>query len=63
MRRFTRLINRFSKKIKNHKLSVALHFMYQNFCRIHLTLKVMLVMAAGITDPLLDVEDSAKLLD
>jgi len=63
MRRFTRLTNAFSKKIENHEASVALHFMYYNFCRIHQTLKVTPAMAAGVTDRLWDVEDIAKLLD
>jgi IS1 family transposase len=31
MRRFTRLTNRFSKKIENHMHAIALHFMYYNF--------------------------------
>lgn len=30
MRRFTRLTNAFSKKIENHRHSVALHFMHSN---------------------------------
>lgn len=63
MRRFTRLTNAFSKKIENHEASVALHFMYYNFCRIHQTLKVTPAMATGVTDRLWDVEDIAKLLD
>jgi IS1 family transposase len=63
MRRFTRLTNGFSKKIENHEASVALHFMYYNFCRIHQTLRVTPAMAAGITDRLWDVEDIAALLE
>jgi hypothetical protein len=39
-RRFTRLTNAFSKKIENHALSVALHYMNYNFCRIHKTLRI-----------------------
>jgi hypothetical protein len=39
-RRFTRLTNAFSKKLENHALSVALHYMNYNFCRIHKTLRV-----------------------
>lgn len=63
MRRFTRLTNAFSKKIENHEASVALHFMYYNFCRIHQTLRVTPAMAAGVTDRLWDVQDLAKLLE
>jgi hypothetical protein len=33
MRRFTRLTNAFSKKVKNHAAAVALHFMCMNFAR------------------------------
>jgi len=51
-RRFTRLTNAFSKKIENHALSVALHYMNYNFCRIHKTLRVTPAMAAGVTDRL-----------
>jgi len=35
VRRFPRLTNAFSKKIDNHRHSIALHFMYYNFVRIH----------------------------
>jgi len=50
MRRFTRLTNAFSKKIENHILAIALHYMHYNFCRIHKTLRVTPAMAAGVTD-------------
>jgi hypothetical protein len=49
-RRFTRLTNAFSKKLENHALSVALHYMHYNFCRIHKTLRITPAMAAGVTD-------------
>ena len=39
MRRFTRLTNGFSKKLKNLGHAVALHFMYYNFGRIHQALR------------------------
>jgi IS1 family transposase len=62
MRRFTRLTNGFSKKVENHMQSVALHFMYYNFVRIHQTLRVPPAMAAGITDRIWEVEDMIGLL-
>lgn len=48
MRRFTRLTNAFSKKIENHAYTVALHFMYCNFVRIHTTIRVTPAMEAGL---------------
>jgi len=63
MRRFTRLTNGFSKKIENHEASVALHFMYYNFVRIHQTLRVTPAMEAGITDRLWSMSDVVGLLD
>lgn len=62
MRRFTRLTNAFSKKVENHAQSVALHFMYYNFVRIHQALRVTPAMAAGVADRLWDVEDIVGLL-
>ena len=64
MRRFTRLTNGFSKKIENHTYSVALHFMYYNFCRQHKSLGgVSPAMAARVTDRLWDIEDIVQLVD
>jgi len=63
MRRFTRLTNGFSKKVENHEASVALHFMYYNFCRIHTTLRVTPAMAAGVSDHVWSFEEVAGLLD
>ncbi len=63
MRRFTRLTNAFSKKVENHAASIALHYMYYNFCRIHKSLRVTPAMAAGVTDHVWDVEDIAALLE
>jgi hypothetical protein len=37
-RRFTRLTNAFSKKIRNHAAAVALHHMHYNFARAHRSL-------------------------
>jgi IS1 family transposase len=63
MRRFTRLTNGFSKKIENHTAAVALHMMHYNFVRIHQTLRVTPVMAAGVTSKLWEVADIVALLD
>ena len=63
MRRFTRLTNAFSKKVENHAHSVAIHFMYYNFVRIHKTLRVTPAMAAGVTDRLWELEDIIRLTD
>lgn len=60
-RRFTRLTNAFSKNIENHCYSVALHFMYYNWCRIHKTLSVTPAMQAGLTKRLMTIEDIARL--
>jgi hypothetical protein len=40
MRRFTRLTNAFSNKVENHAAAGALYFMYDNFSRVHQTLRV-----------------------
>ncbi len=63
MRRFTRLTNAFSKKVKNLKHAVALHFMYYNFARIYKTLRVTPAMEAGIEDHVWTIEEILALLD
>jgi len=50
MKRFTRLTNGFSKKLRNLKWALDLHFFYYNFMRIHETLRVTPAMEAGIAD-------------
>jgi IS1 family transposase len=62
-RRFTRLTNAFSKKIENHALSVALHYMHYNFCRIHKTLRITPAMAAGVTDHVWSVADIVAMIE
>jgi IS1 family transposase len=62
MRRFTRLTNAFSKKLSNHRHSVALHYMFYNFCRVHQTLKVTPAMEAGLTDHVWVLEELCALL-
>lgn len=71
MRRFTRLTNGFSKKVRNHAHAVALHFMHYNFCRPHQTLTAAHplhypttpAMAAGVADHVWTIEDVCDLLN
>lgn len=49
IRRFTRLCNGFSKKLRNHTAAVALYVCWYNFVRIHETLRVTPAMAIGVT--------------
>ena len=63
MRRFTRLTNAFSKKLRNHAAALALYFVYYNFCRMHTTLRMSPAMAAGVTDTLRDVKWIVSLID
>jgi len=63
MRRFTRLTNGFSKKVNNHAYSVALHFMYYNFVRIHKTLRMTPAMVAGVADRLWEMSDIVALVE
>jgi hypothetical protein len=60
-RRFTRLTNAFSKKLENHKHSLAISFMHYNFCRIHQTLRVTPAMEAGIASHVWSTEEIAAL--
>jgi IS1 family transposase len=70
-RRFTRLINAFSKKAENHAHAVSLYFMYCNFCRSHTTLTkqhprhypTTPAMAAGVTDHVWKVEEILAAMD
>jgi hypothetical protein len=63
MRRLTRLTNAFSKKIENHAHSVALHFLWYNFGRIHKSLRVTPAMAAGAAESPWDYDDVVAMLD
>ncbi len=52
MRRFTRLTNAFSKKLDSLKATLAVHYFYYNFMRVHQSLRVTPAMEAGITNRL-----------
>jgi hypothetical protein len=56
MKRFARLSFAVSKRIKNLKAAVNLHFAYYNFVRLHRTTRVTPAMAAGVSDRLWTLE-------
>lgn len=60
VRRFTRLTNAFSKRMRNHAAAVALYVAWYNFCRAHETLRVTPAMALDVTDHVWSV---AELID
>lgn len=49
-RRFTRLTNGFSKKLRNHKAAVALLIAHYNLCRVHETIRMTPAMVLGVAD-------------
>ncbi len=64
MRRFTRLTNGFSKKLANHRASIALHFVHHNFCRKPKGLGGNTpAMMAGIADHAWTLEELVQLLE
>ncbi len=63
MRRFTRLTNAFSKRIKKHAAMVTLFALHYNFCRIHTTIKVTPAMDAGLDHTVRDCEWIVGLID
>ena len=62
IRRMTRLTNAFSKKVRNHRAAVALHFAHYNLVRRHQTLRITPAMAAGVTSEMWDMERLAALV-
>ncbi|MGI8872027.1 MAG: IS1 family transposase [Candidatus Limnocylindria bacterium] len=66
-RRFTRLTNAFSKKLRNHAAAVALHHLHYNFARTNRSLANPYArtpaMAAGVADHIWSCEEIAALLD
>jgi hypothetical protein len=49
VRRLTRLTDGHSKKWENHEAALGLFFAYDNFCRVHSTIKGTPAKAAGLT--------------
>ncbi len=62
MRRFTRKTNGVSKTIEQHRNTVALNFMYYNFCWRHTTLRVTPAMEAGLTGHIWGINEIVALL-
>jgi IS1 family transposase len=62
IRRYTRLTNAHSKKLRNHTAALGLFLCYYNFCRIHQTIRCTPAMAAGVTARLWSIEDLVGLL-
>ena len=46
-----------------NRLSIAIHFMYYNFVRIHGSLRMTPAMKAGITSHLWSVQELVQLAD
>jgi len=61
-RRFTRLINAFSKKFDNQAHMVALYAVWYNWTRIHKTLRVSPAMADGLSQTLLSWNDLVEMM-
>ena len=59
----TRLTNAFSKKVSNHAHTMALHFLYYNFVRVHKTLRMSPAMAAGVTKRLWEMSNVIDVLE
>lgn len=43
--------------------AIALHFLHNNFCRIHQTLRITPAMEAGISNHVWSIEEIVELLD
>lgn len=64
MRRFTTLINAFSKKFENHMYMVALYTVWYNYVEQHKTLRgISPAMASGISETLWSMTDLATMVD
>jgi IS1 family transposase len=62
MRRYTRLTNGFSKRVRNHIAAFGLFAFHYNYVRIHRSLRITPAMAAGVTAHLWSIEEMVALL-
>ena len=63
IRRFKRLTNAFSKKLDNHRWTVALHCMHYNFYRVHEILRFTPAMEVGTLDHVWLLEETVSPLN
>ena len=63
MRRFTRLTNAHSKKVAYHVASVAMFFMFYNYCRVHATLRTTPAVTSGLADYAWTQEELLRIAD
>lgn len=63
MRRFTRLTNGFSRKVENHCHTIALHFVYYNFCKVHKSLRITPAMEAKLAIRPMSIQQVVELVD
>jgi len=61
-RRFTRLCLGYSKKLINHRYSVALFVVAHNFCKVHSTLGTTPAVGARLTNHVWSIEELVKTL-
>jgi hypothetical protein len=59
-RRFTRLTNGFSIKLRNHEAAISLFIAHYNLCRVHETIRMTPAMMLGVTDHIWTI---AELID
>ena len=65
-RRFTRLTNAFSKKLRNHEAAISLFITHYNLCRVHETIRMTPAMMLGVTDyiwTIAELIETATILD
>ena len=63
MRRFTRFINAFSKRVTPHYEMVFLCTFFHNFVRIHKTVRCTPAVAAWLSKTLWSMDDILALID
>lgn len=63
LRRYTRLTNAYSKRIRQHCYALALHYFNYNFCRVHMAHGRTPAQAAGLAWRAWTVDDLLDLIE